>query len=187
MICGFFFHDDYDAANLISKLIRSTRSFRIFTQEALGYNPHLIGKEYIHNIELGLIPSSFSSPSRLENTVLIAPAHTFLMENRSAAYQFWLDIGSLGWWERLYQPLTNPYVFHPQWKSNEAWTNQMEFSTNQQTMQRLVNGLLSRCSTSVHAASVQINEYGSENHGPLLQAFQAYLRRNQRLLKVPDV
>jgi hypothetical protein len=180
---GFHFHDDFDAANLISKLIQSTRSFRNFSQEAFSYNSKSIGKEYIQTIEFGLIPSSFPNSSGDESGVLIAPAHTFLMENRSSAYQFWLDIGSLGWWERLYQPLTNPYIFRPQWKSNEAWTNQKDYLTNQQSMHRLVTGLLSRCSKSVHAASVQVNEYGSENHGPLLQAFQTYLKRNQRLGK----
>jgi hypothetical protein len=180
---GFNFHDDYDAANLISKLIQSIRSFRIFAQEAFAYDPDLIGEEYIHNIELGLIPSSFINSLRNENAVLIAPAHTFLMENRNVAYQFWLDIGSLGWWERLYQPLTNPYIFRPQWNSNEVWTNEMDYLTNKQSMRRLVNGLISHCSQSIQAASVQINEYGSENHGPLLQAFQTLLKRNQRLQK----
>ncbi|MDO9545306.1 MAG: hypothetical protein Q7J07_00970, partial [Pelolinea sp.] len=151
---GFNFHNDYDAANLISKLIQSIRSFRIFTQEVFNTDPNQIGKEYLHNIELGLIPSSFMTTSNDENAVLIAPAHTFLMENRPAAYQFWLDIGSLGWWERLYQPLTNPYVFRPQWSTGETWTDQMDYSTNQQAMQRLVNGLLSRCSNGVVAAGV---------------------------------
>ena len=180
---GFNFHDDFDAANLISKLIRSIRSFRIFTHEVFKTDPIEIGREYIQNIEHGLIPSSFMAASNDENAVLIAPAHTFLMENRSAAYQFWLDVGSLGWWERLYQPLTNPYVFRPQWGKGDAWTERDDYSINQQAMQRLINGLLSRCSKGVIAAGVQINEYGSENHGPLLQAFQILLRRNQQLKK----
>ena len=184
---GFNFHNDFDAANLISKLIRSIRSFRIFTHEVFKTDPIEIGREYIQNIEHGLIPSSFMAASNDENAVLIAPAHTFLMENRSAAYQFWLDVGSLGWWERLYQPLTNPYVFRPQWGKGDAWTERDDYSINQQAMQRLINGLLSRCSKGVIAAGVQINEYGSENHGPLLQAFQVFLRRNQQLKKGSSV
>jgi hypothetical protein len=184
---GFRFHDDFDAANLISKLIQSIRAFRIFSQEAFSLDSKSIGKEYIQSIELGLVPSSFPNSSTDEKGVLIAPAHTFLMENRTSAYQFWLDIGSLGWWERLYQPLTNPYIFHPQWKLNEPWTIQNDYLSNQQSMQRLVTGLLSRCSKSIFAASVQINEYGSENHGPLLQAFQTFLKRNHQIEKVNHV
>jgi len=43
-----------------------------------------------------------------------------------------------------------------------------------------VNGLLNRCNAGVIAAGVQINEYGSQNHGPLLQAIQVYKKRNLR-------
>ena len=32
------------------------------------------------------------------------------MSNRPVDYQFWLDVGGRGWFERLYQPLTHPYV-----------------------------------------------------------------------------
>ena len=177
---GFQFHDDFDAAHLIAKLIQSVRSFRLFSQEVFGYDFPLIGKEYIQNVEKGLIPSAFNNLSTYDNAVLIAPAYTFLMENRPVAFQFWLDIGSLGWWERLYQPLTNPYVFRKNWEKGKIWTEQEEYETNQQVMGRLVNGLLNRCTAGVIVASVQINEYGSKNHGPLLQAIQVYKKRNLR-------
>ena len=49
------------------------------------------------------------------------------MRNQSVAFQFWLDIGSLGWWERLYQPLTNPYVFRKNWVRGAIWTEQEEY------------------------------------------------------------
>jgi len=175
---GFQFHSDFKAAHIIAKLIQSLRSFRIFSQEVFGYDFPLIGKEYIQNVEQGLIPAAFNSVTADENAVLIAPAYTFLMRNQSVAFQFWLDIGSLGWWERLYQPLTNPYVFRKNWVRGAIWTEQEEYKNNQQVMGRLVNGLLNRCTTGVIAASVQINEYGSKNHGPLLQAVQIYKKRN---------
>ena len=177
---GFQFHGDFDAAHLITKLIQSVRSFRLFSQEVFNYDYSLIGREYIQNVEQGLIPAAFNNQSTDDNAVLIAPAYTFLMKNRPVAFQFWLDIGSLGWWERLYQPLTNPYVFRKNWRRGAIWTEQEEYETNQQVMGRLVNGLLNRCTGGVIAASVQINEYGSENHGPLLQALQTYRKRNLR-------
>jgi len=119
---GFQFHSDFKAAHIIAKLIQSLRSFRIFSQEVFGYDFPLIGKEYIQNVEQGLIPAAFNNVTADENAVLIAPAYTFLMRNQSVAFQFWLDIGSLGWWERLYQPLTNPYVFRKNWVSGAIWT-----------------------------------------------------------------
>jgi len=175
---GFQFHSDFYAAHIIAKLIQSLQSFRLFSQEVFGYDFPLIGKEYIHNVEQGLIPAAFSNIFTDENAVLIAPAYTFLMRNQSVAFQFWLDIGSLGWWERLYQPLTNPYVFRKNRVSGAIWTEQEEYENNQEVMGRLVNGLLNRCTTGVIAAGVQINEYGSNNHGPLLQAMQLYQKRN---------
>ena len=184
---GFQFHNDFDAAHSIAKLIQSVQSFRLFSREVFGYDFALIGKEYIQNVELGLIPSAFNNLSVDDNAVLIAPAHTFLMENRSVAFQFWLDVGSLGWWERLYQPLTNPYVFRKSWRRGSIWTEKEEYETNQQVMGQLVNGLLNRCTVGVTAASVQINEYGSKNHGPLLQAIQIYKKRNLQLREESSV
>ncbi len=76
------------------------------------------------------------------DAVLIAPAYTFLMRNRAVDYQFWLDIGSSGWWERLYQPLTHPHVMSHNWPPNQPWTDFDEFTTRQANMRRLTLGLL---------------------------------------------
>ena len=54
-----------------------------------------------------------------EDAVLIAPAYTFLMSNRPVEHQFWLDVGATGWWERLYQPLTHPYVLSRRWEPGQ--------------------------------------------------------------------
>jgi len=102
------------------------------------------------------------------------------MQNRTVDYQFWLDIGSLGWWERLNQPLTNPYIFNAGWDASENWDYAADFNHNQDMMERTVSGLLSRCRKSFVAAAVEVNEFGVENRGPLLQAFQNYLRRSYK-------
>ncbi len=54
---------------------------------------------------------------------MLAPAYTFLMSNRPVDYQFWLDVGSRGWFERLYQPLTHPYVLSREWPAGQSWTD----------------------------------------------------------------
>ena len=61
-----------------------------------------------------------------EDAVLLAPAYTFLMMNRPVDYQFWLEVGSTGWWERLYQPLTQPYVLSRGWEGGRQWTDSDE-------------------------------------------------------------
>ncbi len=42
------------------------------------------------------------------------------------SFQFWLDIGSRGWYERIRQPLTHPFVLSRQWNENQPWTDEAE-------------------------------------------------------------
>ncbi|MHB1385255.1 MAG: hypothetical protein ACYCYC_13125, partial [Bellilinea sp.] len=102
-----------------------------------------------------------------------------LISNQPVRYQFWLDIGSLGWWERLYQPLTHPHVLSRRWVPDRLWTDADDFAANQETLQRLVGGLISRCGEHIYLCAARINERGSEEKGPLLQAVQSILRRTR--------
>ena len=61
-----------------------------------------------------LLPAGLDRGCRKKG-LLIAPAYTFLLNNRAVDYQFWLNIGSEGWSRRLYQPLTHPYVLSRGW------------------------------------------------------------------------
>ena len=181
----FALHSDFDAANDIARLIRSIRLFRSFSASVFSYDEPTLGKAYIESVEQGLLPSSFAGIESDKNGILISPAHTFLMQNRAVDYQFWLDIGSLGWWERLYQPLTNPYVYQRNWGKDAAWNENQEFAVNQDMMAKLVNGLLLRCQHGVFASIVQTNEFGAQNSGPLLKAFQK-LARKSRLTELEE-
>jgi len=107
---------------------------------------------------------------------LIAPAYTFVMMNRPVEVQIWLDIGSLGWWQRLYQPLTHPIVLSRRWQPDAQWTDAHEYATNQQTLTRLTTGLLRRCRSRLYLRLSSINAQGDEQRGPLLQAVQTLLR-----------
>ena len=109
--------------------------------------------------------------------VQVSPAHAFLMENRHVKVQFWLDIGAMGWWERLNQPLANPYLLNRNVNMTQRWTEAHEFNANQDAMLHVVEGLLNRCTERVIACAVRTNEYGSETRGPLQQAFQTLQKR----------
>ena len=176
----FAWFDQPEAGNSIAKLIQSIREFRFFIEADPGSSPGSAGLEYIKSLQNGLIPGSLFYPENPAEAVRISPAFTFLMQNRTVDYQFWLDIGSLGWWERLNQPLTNPYIFNAGWDASENWDYAADFNHNQDMMERTVSGLLSRCRKSFVAAAVEVNEFGVENRGPLLQAFQNYLRRSYK-------
>lgn len=178
---GFGFHADFASAAVTAHLIESVQKFRRVadTTAQTAALPH--GQEYLQMVADGVIAAQYLRPigEQPPNAVLVSPAYSFLMNNQPVSYQFWLDIGSLGWWERLYQPLTHPHVLSRRWQPDTPWTDIQEFGANQQTLIRLVSGLISRCREHVFLCSTRLNERGSEEKGPLLFAMQQ-LRRYVR-------
>jgi hypothetical protein len=131
-----------------------------------------MGREYIAMLQDGVIAAQYVEAwqTGLTEAVLLAPAHTFLMMNQPATVQFWLDAGSGGWWERLFQPLTQPYVLSRSWERDRPWTDADDQAANQQTLARLVTGLLRRCRSRVFLGLSDLGESGFEQRGPLLKA-----------------
>ena len=173
---GFGFHDNFDAAGVTARLIESIQKFRRVVENSLPETTRSVGQEYLDMVKAGVISSQYLQSYRSEgDAVLIAPAYTFIMANQAVGCQFWLDIGSQGWWERLYQPLTQPYVLSRKWPSDHLWTDLNETAANQETLARLVYGLISRCRRHVYLCSTRINERGSEERGQLLQALNTIL------------
>ena len=130
-------------------------------------------------VERGIVAATYVQNWELEpaGAVLIAPAYTFLMANRAVDVQFWLDIGSSGWWERLYQPLTHPYVLGRHWPVDKVWTDQDEYTTRETALGRLILGLVRRCRKGIYLGIAELGEQGREQRGPLLQIVQRTLRR----------
>jgi superfamily I DNA/RNA helicase len=174
---GFGFHRDYDSARVAASLIESVQKFRWAMEAAEeGLNRLEVGKEYLRTVQDGVIAAQYleSWQSEGKDAVLLSPAHTFLMMNRPATIQFWLDAGSSGWWERLFQPLTQPYVLSRAWMEGEQagrlWTDADEVRANSETLVRLVTGLLRRCRQRVYLSISDLGESGFEQRGPLLKA-----------------
>jgi hypothetical protein len=140
-----------------------------------------LGQEYIAMVDDGVLAAQYvgawQEPSARDEAVLLAPAHTFLMMNRPVDYQFWLDIGSRGWYERLYQPLTHPYVLSRQWDGQRVWGDADEHAASQQRLYRLTAGLLRRCRKGIFLGLSELGEQGYEQRGPLLWAFNQVLRQ----------
>jgi hypothetical protein len=181
---GFRFHHDLDAGQVTSNLIESIRKFRrvaahTLSDEADGARANSLGLEYVRMVDRGIIAATYVQNWQLEasGTVLMAPAYTFLMANRAVDVQFWLDVGSGGWWERLYQPLTHPYVLSRQWPEYKVWTDEDEFAVRQRALARLVLGLMRRCRKRIYLGIADLGEHGYEQRGPLLQVVQRTLRR----------
>jgi len=101
--------------------------------------------------------------------------------NQPVTVQFWLDAGSQAWFERIYQPLTHPYVLRRDWPEDQKWTDDDEVRVRQEALVRLILGLSRRCRQRIYLAYSELNEQGYEQQGPLLQAVQRLLRRRGQL------
>ena len=175
---GYGFHSDYDAAEVAANLIESVRKFRWGVGERLEIEGTPLGKEYLEMVKDGVIAAQYLSPwqTEPEDAVFLAPATTFLMRNRSAAYQFWLDIGSRGWHERIRQPLTHPYVLSRQWDLARPWSDLDELEASRQSLHTLITGLVRRCREAILLGISELGEQGYEHKGQLIKALDRALR-----------
>ncbi|MEJ2734458.1 MAG: AAA family ATPase [Anaerolineae bacterium] len=180
---GFGFHGDYDAGAVAASLIESVRKFRdSFSPLRRGRGTSSIegdpSQKYIEMVERGVVAAQYISSwqVRPENAVLLVPAYTFLMMNHPVTVQFWLNAGSRAWFERIYQPLTHPYVLHRDWPEGQIWADEDEVRVRQEALARLILGLTRRCRQRIYLAHSDLSEQGYEQQGPLLRAVQRLLR-----------
>jgi len=175
---AFGFHSNYDLGQVTGNLVDSIRRFRKVTSECLADAGIPWGKEYIEMVQAGVIAAQYipSWQTQEEDAVFIAPAYTFLVNNYPVDIQFWLDVGNRSWAERLYQPLTHPYVLSRNWMQDKIWTDVEEVETGERVLFALVVGLLNRCRRKIYLGLSEYNEQGFEQRGPLLQAFHRILQ-----------
>ena len=175
------FHNDVDAANITANLIDSAREFR---QTVQRIEPELdTSLEYVRMVDRGVIANQYIrewDTDKRQDAVLIAPAYTFLLSNLPVDYQFWLSVGSNGWSQRLYQPLTHPYVLSQQWQYGDVWTDTDEVKAEQETLANLILGLIRRCRKTIYLGMSEFGEQGYEQRGVLIMAIQSMLRRLQK-------
>lgn len=182
---GFAFHHNLDAGQVTSNLIESVQKFRRVVGNTLtgeGENnaaSHSLSLEYVRMVDQGIIAATYVQNWQIETpgAVLMTPAYTFLMANRAVDVQFWLDVGSGGWWERLYQPLTHPYVLSRHWPEHGVWSDENEFAVRQMALARLILGLVRRCRKRIYLGVADLGEQGHEQRGPLLNVIQQTLRK----------
>lgn len=189
---GYGFHDNIDAGGMAAILIESARRFRHAMRDAAvaeqatgnasGSPGETWGRIYYRLVREGVVAAQYLHSWRrlAEEAVLLTPAYTFLMSGREASHQFWLDVGSTAWWERLHQPLTQPYVLARTWDAGKQWTDADEYRTRQEAILALAQGLLRRCRTHVHLYAAELGVEGVERQGPLLRAAGQIVRRTAR-------
>ena len=176
---GFRFENDVQAGISTAMLMESFLKFTLSLDETTQLDRKLAGQAFIGSVDSGLIAASYLSDwqSQPGDDILIAPVMSYLMRNEPVDHQFWLNIGSKGWYERLEQPLTHPIVLSRHWQEGKQWTADDEVSYNQANLQRILSGLLLRCREKVFALSSDYNEAGVEERGQLLTLFQNLFRK----------
>jgi hypothetical protein len=179
---GFGYHSNFDSVRVAESLVESVKKFRMslesdFRSAEDRQDFGSLGQEYVQMLQDGVIAASYVESWKTEDkdAVLIAPAHTFLMMNKPVTIQFWLDPGSSGWYERLSQPLTHPYVLSRSWETGRMWTDADDVQYSKEAMTRLISGLLRRCRERVYLGIAELGESGYEQRGELLRAFQKVL------------
>jgi len=170
----FGFHRNLSAGEITANLMESIYKFR----RSLVSENDAVSLEYVRTAKSGVLAAQYLRSWTMsdDESVLIAPAYTFLTVNKPVDYQFWLDIGSHSWSERIFQPVTHPYVLSKDWPIGKLWTDEEEIVHSLDALQRLILGLLRRCRKKVFLGLSNLGEQGYEQRGPLLQAFQAVLR-----------
>ena len=179
---GFAFSNDFAAGQITANLIESIRKFRwALANTDLDPNADL-GKEYMLMVSEGVISAQYLAnwQETPEQAVLIAPAYTFLMQNQAVDYQFWLDVSSPGWYERLEQPLTHPYVLSRDWEKGRSWTAEDEYQLSQVNLLRLMQGLIARCRKGIYLGLSRFNENGSDEYGMMLKRIQILFQQALR-------
>lgn len=176
---GFGFHKDLDNANTIAKLLESIQKFRWAVSQHLPETGFEIGKEYLQMVQDGVIAAQYVSSweEHSPDAVLLAPAHTFLISNQPVDYQFWLDVNSTSWYQRLDQPLTHPYVLSRHWTESRPWNAEDELSAAYDTLHRLTLGLLNRCRKKVYIGTSSLDIRGYENRGLLVRVINDVWRQ----------
>ena len=175
---GFGYHSNFDSVRVAASLVESVKKFRISLDLTGFENLSGLGREYLAMLQDGVIAASYVESWRSEDkdAVLVAPAHSFLMMNRPVTVQFWLDVGSGGWYERLSQPLTHPHVLSRGWEPGRQWMDADEVQASQEALARLTSGLLHRCREHIYICLSELGESGFEQRGDLLRAFQKVLQ-----------
>ena len=138
-----------------------------------------MSKEYCKILKDGILSAHYPmfEDDLIEmNAVLISPASTFLINHQPVLYQFWLDIGSFGWSERPYQPLTHTYVLHRNWEMDKVWTEKDEVDNMRVQLKKICNRLINRCKRQIFVSFCEIDNSGRENKSPLLKAFDRLLK-----------
>lgn len=166
---GFGLFENVSADSTIESFLSAVEGFC----RALDQNTADKARQFIAFVNEGFVTSDWEIER--PDAVLIATAHTVLTRNLSSDYQFWLDAGDSGWYERIEQPLTHPYILRRNMPPQTVWTDEMEQTLQASNLRNVVLGLLRRCRKKLCIHTCDISANGYEQRGQLLLLLQQIL------------
>jgi hypothetical protein len=178
---GYGFHDDLARARAYGRLVESAFKFR----EAVGPEDLVpseeVAREYVQLLWGGIASAEYLlDRPQPEEGVILAPAYAYLTRDLRSAYQFWIDLGSDGWWHRPNQPLTHPYVLSARWPLGQPWRDVEEDRANREALARVILGLAARCTRGIFLGYSELGLDGQEQNGRLQRALMLALTRAGR-------
>lgn len=164
---GFGFYQNPETAHLVEEFVAAAQRF---CNNAGRDQEEPIVRDFFEFAVNGFMASDWATER--PNAVSIAPAHTYLTRDTIVDYQFWIDAGDSGWYERLEQPLTHPNVLRRNFPADAEWTDEMEQQAQTTSLQNVILGLLRRCRKGVFIEICDISANGYEQRGQLLLLLQ---------------
>ena len=175
---GFAFCRRPDLARSYARLVESVSRFYQALRRDGALPDDEIGSQYVELLLSGLASASYVADWPLtvpDGAVVLAPAQSYLTRDLRCDYQFWLDLGSIGWWTRPNQPLTNPYVLARSWPIGHPWRDIEEQQASREALGRVIVGLAARCHKGIYMAHCDLGLDGAEQQGRLHRVLMAAL------------
>jgi len=169
---------DPDGARVVARLIASARAFRESVPSD-GSAPlagfEALDLQYVQMLQDGMLPARYDEEPDSDDGVLLATVQAYLTSDERSRVQFWLDVQTSGWHERIFQPLTHPYVLAHHWPRDARWDDDDEHREAVERLADLVAGLAYRCRERIYLAASQLTISGQEGESWLTRPLQQML------------
>jgi hypothetical protein len=165
------FGANYTNVDVLETLKNSLESFEPALEEQQDWRS--AARKCVELIQAGFIaPHAVFDARAAANAILILPAHSFLSLDKTVDYQVWMDVSSSGWFERMNQVLTNPYILRRSFPPEMVWSEAMEEASERELLKSLSLGLIRHCRKGVYAFASTTGLTGAEQRSPLLTTLQ---------------
>ena len=175
---GYGLFQDDEAGVQVAMVVESARKFRQAVDAIQQGEGQAVGKAYVEMVYEGVVSGFYNIEwTHTDQSILLTPVHTFLLRNKIYPYQVWLDISSPSWHKRIPQPLTNPYILSKDWEIGRQWSASVERYFEVERLEKIVLGLVRRCSARIYAYFSELSVSGQEQTGNLLAALSRTKRQ----------